>query len=183
MSKLGVTFLPVTCICPLANSRGRLTRCEPRAPRPSTIDGVPESPHQDLPFPPSPCPPTCLFACPLPRNLRTNSPLIRGRLAGARGAVGELSRAPPPSQRLGSEAPYVGAYAPSIHWYVGALKARLWSVPGATFREFAEFAQIRALEAPYGCRAAQGRSATAPKVDGLLPQVVGARRVPLDWPG
>ena len=27
------------------------------------------------------------------------------------------------------------------------------------------------------------KSATAPKVDGLLPQLVGARRVPLDWPG
>ena len=59
----------------------------------------------------------------------------------------------------------------------------MWSVPGATFREFAEFAQIRALEAPYGCRAAPGGSATAPKVDEALRQVLGARMVPLDRPG
>ena len=63
------------------------------------------------------------------------------------------------------------------------IKARLWSVPGATFREFAEFAQIRALEAPYGCRAAPGGSATAPKVDDQLPQVVGARGLPTGPPG
>ena len=54
---------------------------------------------------------------------------IRGRLVGARGAVGELWRAPPRFQRLGSEAPHAGATEPRLHCYARALEARLWSVP------------------------------------------------------
>ena len=64
-----------------------------------------------------------------------------------------------------------------------ALEAHLWSVPEATLREFGEFARIRGLKTPYGYRTAPGGSATAPKVDEALPQVVGLRRVPLAQPG